>query len=255
MSHPTHVAGVPVLWFSALASTNADALARVGGSSPGQLWIVADRQNAGRGRRGRGWISEPGNLYATRLMLDPAPARAVPEICFVAAVALHDAVLDCCAGLAPARLQLKWPNDLLLDSAKLAGILVEGITVPSGRPAVAIGFGVNCCVHPPELELRAIDLLAAGLPVGPATMLAALGAAFERRAAEWDRGRNFAAIRAAWLARASGLGSEIKVRLGDRTLDGTFEAIDGSGCLVLRRPDGARETIRAGDVFPIAAGG
>jgi BirA family biotin operon repressor/biotin-[acetyl-CoA-carboxylase] ligase len=254
MTRPTQVGGVPVLWFSALASTNAHALAGLGQKSPGQLWIVADRQSAGRGRRGRAWISEPGNLYATRLMVDPAPARSVPEICFVAALALHDAVLDACAELAPARLKLKWPNDLLLDGAKLAGILVEGISVPSGTPAVAIGFGVNCCVHPGELGRAATNLLAAGFMVGPAKLLEALGATFERRAAEWGRGSNFAAIRAAWLARASGLGSEIEVRLADRTLDGTFEAIDESGCLVLRRSDGGRETIRAGDVFPLAGG-
>jgi BirA family biotin operon repressor/biotin-[acetyl-CoA-carboxylase] ligase len=248
---PPTVADIPVLWFATLASTNADALARIGQGSPGQFWVVADRQSAGRGRRGRGWTSEPGNLYATRVIVDPAPAAVTPEICFVAALALHDAVLDCCPNLAPARLALKWPNDLLLDGEKLAGILVEGISGGSAPLAVAIGFGVNCCIHPKDLPFPATDLLRAGFVASPVTVLEALGPALQRRLREWDRGGNFAAIRAAWLARASGLGSAIEVRLSDRTLDGTFEALDSAGCLVLRRPDGAREAIRAGDVFPV----
>jgi BirA family biotin operon repressor/biotin-[acetyl-CoA-carboxylase] ligase len=248
--YPPKIAEIPVLWFATLASTNAEALARIGEDAPRQLWIVADRQSAGRGRRGRGWTSEPGNLYATRIITDPAPAAAMPEICFVAALALHDAVLDCCPTLAPERLRLKWPNDLLLDGEKLAGILVEGISGP-GAQAVAVGLGVNCCVHPKDLPFPATDLLRAGCVASPVTVLEALAPALERRLAEWDRGRNFGAIRAAWLARASGLGAAIEVRLSDRTLGGTFEALDPSGCLVLRRPDGARETIRAGDVFPV----
>ena len=111
----------PVVAFATLGSTNAEALARASLGERGPLWIVAERQTAGRGRRGREWVSEPGNLYASLLLTDVAPAAATPEICFVAALALHDAVLDCCAGLAPARLTLKWPNDLLLDGGKLAG--------------------------------------------------------------------------------------------------------------------------------------
>jgi BirA family biotin operon repressor/biotin-[acetyl-CoA-carboxylase] ligase len=248
--YPAKIADVPVVWFAALASTNAEALARVGGDAPNQLWIVADRQSAGRGRRGRSWASESGNLYATRLIVDPAPAAAMPEICFVAALALHDAVLDCCPSLAPERLKLKWPNDLLLDGQKLAGILVEGISGP-GAPAVAVGFGINCCAHPAGLPFPATDLLRAGCVAGPLTLLEALGPALERRLAEWDRGRNLGAIRDAWVARALGLGKAIEVRLADRTLDGTFEELDASGALVLRRPDGARETVRAGDVFPV----
>ena len=159
-----------------------------------------------------------------------------------------------CAGLAPARLTLKWPNDLLLDGGKLAGILVEGHTATNGTASV-VGFGVNCSNHPQDAVLKAIDLGAAGFAVEPSAVLAALDGAMMRRVAEWDRGRNFASIRAAWLMRATGLGSAIEVKLSDRTIGGTFEAIDASGCLVLLRPDGVRETIRAGDVFPLTSGG
>lgn len=251
---PARIGKTRLVAFATLGSTNAEALARASLSERGPLWIVASLQTAGRGRRGRAWVSEPGNLYASLLLTDTAPAASTPEICFVAALALHDAVLDCCAGLAPARLTLKWPNDLLLDGGKLAGILVEGHTAGNGIVSV-VGFGVNCRNHPQDTALRAIDLGAAGFALEPAAILAALDGAMMRRLAEWDRGRNFAAIRAAWLMRATGLGGAIEVKLTDRTIGGTFEAIDASGCLVLLRSDGVRETIRAGDVFPVTTGG
>ena len=251
---PERIGRTPVAAFATLGSTNAEALARASLGERGPLWVVALQQTAGRGRRGHEWVSKPGNLYASLLLTDIAPAAATPEICFVAALALHDAVLDCCAGLAPARLTLKWPNDLLLDGGKLAGILVEGSTAVSGTTSV-VGFGVNCRHHPQDTALKATDLLTAGFAVEPRVVLAALDGAMMRRLNEWDGGRNFGSIRTAWLLRATGLGGTIEVKLSDRTIGGTFEAIDASGCLVLRRADGVRETIRAGDVFPLASSG
>ena len=251
---PERIGKTALVAFATLGSTNAEALVRASQGERGPLWIVASLQTAGRGRRGRAWVSEPGNLFASLLLTNVAPAASTPEICFVAALALHDAVLDCCAGLAPARLTLKWPNDLLLDGGKLAGILVEGSTA-ANRTTSVIGFGVNCHNHPHNAAQKAIDLRATGFAVEPAEILGALDGAMKRRLAEWDRSRNFAAIRAAWLMRATGLGGAIEVKLSDRTIGGTFEAIDASGCLVLLRSDGVRETIRAGDVFPLAAGG
>ena len=250
---PERIGKTPLVAFAALGSTNTEALARAALGERGPFWIAASLQTAGRGRRGRAWVSEPGNLHASLLLTDIALAAATPEICFVAALALHDAVLDCCASLAPARLTLKWPNDLLLDGRKLAGILVEGHTAGNSVVSV-VGFGVNCRNHPRDVASKATDLLAAGFAVEPASILAALDGAMMRRLAEWDGGRNFSAIRAAWLMRATGLGSAIEVKLSDRTIDGTFEAIDACGCLVLLRSDGVRETIRAGDVFPLATG-
>src|SRR5581483_12488089 len=137
---PARAGAIPVSWFETIGSTNAEALTRAAAGEHGPLFIAAERQSAGRGRRGRTWISEPGNLHATLLIADPAPPAASPQLCFVAALALHDAVLDGCAGLAPARLKLKWPNDLLLDGMKAAGILIEGTALAGNRIAVAIGF-------------------------------------------------------------------------------------------------------------------
>jgi BirA family biotin operon repressor/biotin-[acetyl-CoA-carboxylase] ligase len=252
MEFPARIGRTPVVAFATLGSTNAEALARAALGERGPLWIVAELQTAGRGRRGRVWVSEAGNLQASLLLTDIAPVAATPEICFVAALALHDAVLDCCAGLAPARLALKWPNDLLLDGKKLAGILVEGRTSGTETAAV-IGFGANCQSHPQGGLLSATDLRNAGFSVEPIALLDALDRRVAERLAQWAAGSDFPAIRSAWLLRATGLGSAIEVKLPDRTIGGTFEAIDAAGCLVLLRSDGVRETIRAGDVFPLAA--
>jgi BirA family transcriptional regulator, biotin operon repressor / biotin---[acetyl-CoA-carboxylase] ligase len=250
---PPHAGGIAVVALEAAGSTNAEALDRAKAGERGPLWVVARRQSAGRGRRGRVWISEPGNLYASLLLTDAAPARAVSGICFVAALALHDTLLEAVPGLAPEDLKLKWPNDVLLCGKKLAGILVEGMTVADVGMATTVGIGVNCRRHPADAEFPATDLAASGFAIDPEFLLEGLGRSMIARLTAWRRGESFAAIRSAWLARASGIGSAIEVRLADKRIAGTFDAIDQSGALVLRRGDGTRETIAAGDVFPLTA--
>ena len=245
--------GVPVRVFESLGSTNEEALARARAGEAGPLWITAARQTAGRGRRGRTWTSEPGNLYASLLLDDPAPAALAPQICFVASLSLHDAVLDTCAGLAPARLKLKWPNDLLLDDAKVAGILVEGVTAGS-RSAVVVGFGVNCRSHPHDTAYPATDFATANFELSPATLLTRLGITWVARSREWARGQGFASIRAAFLARVASMGGQIEARLADRAVTGRFADIDERGALVLVKPDGTRVAVAAGDIFPLPAG-
>ena len=241
-----------VVTLDAVGSTNAEALERARAGEAGPLWIVARRQTAGRGRRGRRWISEPGNLYASLLLSDPANAGAVSGLCFVAALALHDAILDTAHGLPPAPLKLKWPNDVLFAGRKLAGILVEGVSIDRKSVAV-VGFGVNCSEYPGDVEFPATDLRTSGYPIDPKALFASLTKRMEGRLAEWQRGENFSAIRSAWLVRASGIGDPVEVRLTDRSIAGTFDAIDPNGALVLRHRDGTRETIAAGDVFPLTA--
>ena len=248
---PAQVDGVPVVAFETVGSTNAEALERAKGGARGPLWVVARRQTAGRGRRGRTWVSDPGNLYASLLLTDAAPAHAAAGVCFVAALALHDALLDAVHGLAPEQLKLKWPNDLLVNGKKLAGILVEGATMADNHAALAVGLGVNCRHHPTSTEFAATDLAALGHAVDPVRLFAILGRTMNVRLAEWVRGENFGVTRSAWLARASGLGSPIEVRLANRSVAGTFDAIDSTGALILRRDDGSRETIASGDVFPL----
>jgi BirA family biotin operon repressor/biotin-[acetyl-CoA-carboxylase] ligase len=237
----------PLVLLDCVDSTNAEALRRARGGERGPVWIAATQQTAGRGRRGRSWISPLGNLHASLLLTDPAPAAAAPQLAFVAGVAVHDA----CAALAPdlaTSLALKWPNDMLCCGAKIAGILIEG----EGEPVtVAIGIGVNCRHHPSAAELPATDFAAQGTMVAVPALLQALNRAMAARLRQWDRGAGFAAIRASWLARAVGIGDAIRVRLAEREISGHFEAIDEAGRLILRLGDGRREIIAAGEVFPI----
>jgi BirA family biotin operon repressor/biotin-[acetyl-CoA-carboxylase] ligase len=246
--HPdAQAAGVRLIAQDTLASTNAEALTRARGGERGPLWITAARQTAGRGRRGNVWSSEPGNLYATLLVTDPAPAAHLPELCFAVALAVRDAVCAVAPQLAP-QLKLKWPNDLLLDGAKLAGILIEAESV-SGSTAVAAGIGVNCAHHPDNLAYPATSLVACGAAETAADLLSALSRTMVTRLAQWDRGANFAAIRAEWLAHAANLGGDIHVRLPGRELTGTFETLDVVGRLMLRLPAGNLEAITAGEIF------
>jgi BirA family biotin operon repressor/biotin-[acetyl-CoA-carboxylase] ligase len=253
MRFPARAGDIPVISFETVGSTNSEALARAMAGERGSLWIASRSQTAGRGRRGRHWASQAGNLYCSLLLTNAAPPSLAPGICFVAALALHDALLEAAPRLAPERLCLKWPNDLLLDGKKLAGILVEGTATDVANVTV-VGFGVNCRHHPQDATYPATDLAAADCAVAPEALLATLGPRMVERLNEWSRGENFAAIRAGWLARATGLGGEIEVRVADRTIPGIFETLDVSGALVLTRCDGGRERIAAGDVFPIPAG-
>jgi BirA family biotin operon repressor/biotin-[acetyl-CoA-carboxylase] ligase len=245
----TGLAGVRHKAYEALGSTNAEALALALTGERGPLWITAERQSAGRGRRGKEWVSPPGNLYATLLLTEPSPPRAAAQLSFVAALALHDA-LSAAAPTLASRLALKWPNDLLLAGKKLAGILIEGERVPVF--AVAVGVGVNCVSHPAETAYPATDLAAAGVSAAPAQVLAAVAVAMNARLAQWRAGEGFGAIRADWLARATGLGEPIRVRLPTRELAGRFKGLDEDGRLLLEGADGIAP-IAAGDVFPLEA--
>jgi BirA family transcriptional regulator, biotin operon repressor / biotin---[acetyl-CoA-carboxylase] ligase len=242
-------AGYRLATHDTLSSTNAEALTLARGGERGPLWIVARRQTAGRGRRGNAWVSWPGNLFASLLLVDPAPAECAPELSFVAALALHDAILDRAPDLRT-RLALKWPNDILCDGAKLAGILIEGER-PARELAIAIGLGVNCRHHPAQTNYPATDLKAAGADISAESLFAALSAAMLRRIGQWRRGGGFDGIRADWIARAASMG-DMRVRLPGREILGRGEGLDERGRLLLRLADGSLQSVAAGDVFPVA---
>jgi BirA family transcriptional regulator, biotin operon repressor / biotin---[acetyl-CoA-carboxylase] ligase len=247
MLHPSvSAAGVRLAAHAVLDSTNTHALLLAREGERGPLWITALSQTTGRGRRGRAWVSQPGNLFASLLLAAPSIPEQWPQLSFVAALAVYDAVSESAAKLTPL-IAIKWPNDILLRGAKLAGILVEA---EGGADAVvAIGIGVNCVSHPDVTDYPAIDLAAAGAPVTPASLFSALSLAMFRRLAQWDRGRGFASVRADWIARAAFVGQRISMRLADRTIGGYFNAVDEKGNLMLRLDDDRMETISAGDVF------
>ena len=230
-----------------IGSTNAEALARAHAGDPGPLWVSADRQVSGRGRGGRNWVSEPGNLYASLLLVDPAPTDHLSDLPILAAVALARAIETLVGkeGL----VRLKWPNDLLIDGAKLSGILLESTNLDAGLRAVVIGFGVNCRHHPDAADYPTTSLAAEGLPSDPEVLFEALDRQIGALLTIWNRGRGFAAILSAWRDRAVGVGEPIRVRLSDRTLSGRFEDIDPAGRLILREPSGSCRKISAGDVF------
>jgi len=240
-------AGVRLVAHDLLGSTNAEALDLARRGERGPLWVVAGRQTAGRGRRGRTWVSEPGNLHASLLLTAPSTAEHWPELSFVAALALHDAIAEVAPGL-ERQLAIKWPNDLLLAGAKFAGVLIEGEGGHDG--VVVVGIGVNCTSHPADTDHPATDLAAAG--VSAAAAFGALSAKMLGRLAQWNGGTGFKTIRADWLARAAGIGDNMRVRLAERDLIGRFETIDQAGALVLRLPDGKSATIAAADVFMLA---
>ncbi len=241
----TGLAGVRHIAYETLGSTNAEALALARAGERGPLWLTAASQSAGRGRRGSQWVSPAGNLHTTLLLSEPSPPAQAAQLSFVAALAVHDAVTACAPQLGPL-LKVKWPNDLLVGQAKVAGILIEGESEPVF--AVAIGIGVNCAAHPDNTDYPATDLAAAGARVESDALFAALSGAMERRLAQWNRGQGFGAIRADWLKRAAGLGEILRVRLPERQLSGLFKGLDDNGRLLLEQ-GGRISAITAGEVF------
>jgi BirA family biotin operon repressor/biotin-[acetyl-CoA-carboxylase] ligase len=240
------VTDVPILAFDEIDSTNAEARRRAEAGETGPLWITAARQSAGRGRRGRSWSTEGGNLAATLLDVTDLPPVEAAQVSFIAALAVCDLARRY---VAPTRVSLKWPNDLLIDGRKAAGILVESGRRPDGRLWLAVGVGVNLA-HSPDLPDRpTISLGEAGAgPPTPRQALDHLAAAFAGWMGVW-RARGFAAIAEAWTVRAHGLGQPCVARPGADVLRGVAEGLDIDGALRLRLEDGDIRRITAGDVF------
>jgi BirA family biotin operon repressor/biotin-[acetyl-CoA-carboxylase] ligase len=230
-----------------VGSTNEDAMHLARDGDPGRLWLVAREQKQGRGRRGRTWSSPPGNLYASLLLIDAAPPEHLPELGFVAGVALFSALRQIVGE--DARLGLKWPNDVLFDGAKLSGILLESSPLPNGTAACVAGFGVNCRRHPRNLAYPATDLAEMGARLNaPEDVLSRLSDRIAEMLELWARGTRFADIRTRWLAAALGIGEPICVALGTTSLSGVFDTIDARGRLILRH-DSTATAIEAGDIF------
>ncbi|MGO9941394.1 MAG: biotin--[acetyl-CoA-carboxylase] ligase [Rhodoblastus sp.] len=240
-------AGYRLQEFAALGSTNDEAMSRVALGDPGRLWIVADEQSRGRGRFGRQWRSPPGNLYASLLLIDPAPPPLSAQLGFVAGVALASALRKMLGG--DGKLKLKWPNDALYDGAKLSGLLLEGVCLPSGLFGCVIGFGVNCQSSPDEAPYPTASLRGIGAASADReTLFAALSDFVVDWLEIWARGENFAAIRAVWLDYAGGIGGPVRVSRNGSQRQGIFRGVDAQGRMLLETADGAVEIIEAGDV-------
>ena len=231
-------------------STNAHGL-RLASSLVGPTWFVAHQQTAGRGRRARPWVSPRGNFYGTLILHPAEPAATVALRSFAAALALREAFVALTE--LPTAFQVKWPNDVLLNGGKVAGILLESEQSGAGVSRLAIGIGVNLIQSPDLAQMETgaappVSLLAeTGLRVTPESFLAHLAPAY----AHWEHvftTQGFAPLRAEWLAHAARLGEIIRARTGTQSREGRFETIDASGALILSQPQGP-VAISAAEVF------
>ena len=240
----------PLLLLDQTDSTNAEARRRAEAGETGPLWIVARRQTGGRGRRGRAWESETGNLFATLLTTTRKPPAEAAQVTFVAALAVAD-LLD--AWVPPSLVTIKWPNDVLLAGDKASGVLIESGAHPGGGLWLAVGIGVNLAHALAGTERPATALAHhlrgdIGAPPSIETAAARLAEAFAIWIERWEA-LGFEPILDAWRARTPGLEGPATARLGHETVEGRAEGVAPDGALRLRLADGTLRLISAGDVY------
>lgn len=244
---PATSAPYRILRLEETASTNAMALRLAMEGEAGPLWVMADRQTGGKGRSGRPWSSEPGNLHASLLLRFPLPLAGAYQLSLVAGVAAIDAIRAAVELPAGCRLQLKWPNDILAGRLKAGGILVESAAA-GGELCAVIGIGLNLARHPEAYASTATHLASYARCPEAAEFLLFLADAMNRWISTWDMGQGFGRVREAWLERAMALGERISVNSVNGPLSGAFGGLDGDGALLLAEPDGAIHRINYGDV-------
>ncbi|MDA9436433.1 biotin--[acetyl-CoA-carboxylase] ligase [Bradyrhizobium sp. CCBAU 51627] len=247
-------AGYKLAALERTGSTNADAIEAARAGERGPIWFVTAEQTAGRGRRQRPWIAPKGNLAASVLeALDVSPAVAA-TIGFAAGLAeeaaLEKVSLEAALRLGPdrPRYALKWPNDVLANGKKLVGIGLEAEAV-GDRLAIVVGIGTNIVAAPEGTPTPAVSLAALGVQISAEELFSALSDAWVEFRGIWDNGRGFAEIRKLWLERAARLGEPIAIHTGTMVLEGTFDTIDDTGCLIVRTAEGRRVPVAAGEVF------
>ncbi len=239
--------------FDQIGSTNAAAMDRARAGERGPVWFVTTEQTAGRGRRHRPWVAPRGNLASSILQVTDVGPAVAATLGFAAGLALETALrrlsveVDLRSGRAVS-FALKWPNDVLAEGKKLAGILLEAENVPGGL-AVVVGIGTNVVAAPEGTPTPATSLAALGIQISAEGLFAALSDAWAECLGIWDNGHGFDQIRTLWLDRAAGLGQAVAVTSGGATIEGIFDTIDGQGCMIVRTPAGRRMPVSAGDVY------
>lgn len=231
-------------------STNAEGFRRAA-ILPEPTWIIAGVQTAGRGRRARPWSSPQGNFHGTLVLKPTEPPETVALRSFAAALALRDAFVQLTN--LPHSFALKWPNDVLCNGGKIAGILLEsqGLNTPDATLCIGIGVNLIAAPDPSQVEAGAVPAVSllreTGLRITPDAFLDALAPAYARWEAAFTT-EGFAPLRTAWLAHAARIGQPIRARTGTETREGTFETIDTTGNLILRTQAGTL-AIPAAEVF------
>jgi len=234
----------PVYWYDEIDSTSEEAKRRARAGETGPLWIAARQQTAGRGRLGREWSSPDGNLYTTLLFSPDNGLKFAMRIPFAAALA----IVDACRVFTPsADFQLKWPNDVRVDGAKITGILVESGET-KGVFWVALGIGVNVSVAPDIGAKRSTSLrdLGAHFWLQDGDVLEELQTTMSLRLEQART--DFEGTLRDWISIAEGLGQTVEAGPHDARISGTFEGLAEDGGLKLRLQDGTTRIIRAGDV-------
>jgi BirA family transcriptional regulator, biotin operon repressor / biotin---[acetyl-CoA-carboxylase] ligase len=238
----------PVETFDKIDSTILEARRRAERGELGPVWLIARTQTAGRGRRGRSWVSLDGNLMATYLFAAKRPPAEIALLSFATGLAIAESVDEV---IGPGRATLKWPNDVLISGAKAAGIMLDSGSLADGRFWVALAFGVNLVVAPENLDQATVSLQTQlppdAIAATPLEFLASLRPKLEGWAVLMDRD-GFEPLRRAWLERAHALGQNVRVVQGDQTLEGRIAGLSSRGELELDTIAG-RRLIAAGDVF------
>jgi BirA family biotin operon repressor/biotin-[acetyl-CoA-carboxylase] ligase len=243
-AHVSLPPGYRLVHFAEIDSTNAEALRRAAQGDLGPTWYWADRQLQGRGRLGRSWVSEPGNLYASLLIspsIPPARAGGLGIVVSLAVTATFKAFLS-----ASSPLEVKWPNDVLIAGRKAAGILVES-TSHGGSMHIAMGCGLNLKSAPPHTRYGATALAEHAPPVAPSAALEKLAAELDALLRRWNGGAGFDDIKKEWLRHARSLGKEIVLTSSSGEIRGAFEGLGENGSLLLRNRSGLQE-FHAGEV-------
>ncbi len=239
---PAAPPGFRILALDEVDSTNAETFRQADAGEKSGLVVWARSQVSGRGRHGREWHSPPGNLYVS-LLRPPAPRGEAALEAFRAGTAIVEAIIETTANAVEAR--LKWPNDAVVKGRKVAGVLTETAT-GAGTVPVVVGAGVNVVSHPVDTDSPASSLAAEG---APGIRLRDLLECYLSRFAQWSVAPKQEVLDR-WQTLAFGIGSRIRVRLGEEELSGRFAGIDSEGALLLDLADGGRRRVTAGDAFP-----
>jgi BirA family biotin operon repressor/biotin-[acetyl-CoA-carboxylase] ligase len=228
-------------------STNEESRRMAAQHQTVPTWILADRQTAGRGRRGRVWESPTGNLMTTLYLPQAFDAVKAGQIAFVAGLALESTVRTLIGD--GAAVSLKWPNDVLVNGKKASGILLESAMRDNKLDWLAVGLGLNLVHHPADMPYPATDLQAEGsAQISNVQALTLLATTFDVFFKQWQSG-GFEPILRAWRQVAHGLGRPIVARLEKHQIEGIFLDIDEKGALMLKDANGATHIIDAGDIF------
>lgn len=235
--------------YSEVGSTNSVALSAADNDASTGTWIIADNQTSGKGRSGRSWISIDGNFHATLLLRNVQKPSQISELSIVSGVAFHQALSQICGHTSKVKLEIKWPNDILLNRCKLGGILIESSLNSKIQCAdIVIGFGLNLCSHPETLDQPATNLLNFGFSIKPLEFLTMLDQTLYKWIAIWSEDNGLSHIRQEWLDRSLPVGTALITNGLKSSYNGSFVGINNKGHLLLHNSKDELVTITFGDV-------